>query len=70
MELENLEMCGNVATPIVGVFDQQLRICREDYRRAGIRGQGSPVSDRIVDNCVTAPSIDSHHRKRLELWLT
>jgi len=26
-------LCGNVATPIVGVFDQQLKICREEYRR-------------------------------------
>jgi len=26
-------LCGNVATPIVSVFDQQLRICREEYRR-------------------------------------
>jgi len=26
-------LCGNVATPIVSAFDQQLKICREEYRR-------------------------------------
>ena len=26
-------LCGDVVTPIVSVFDQQLKICREEYRR-------------------------------------
>ena len=26
-------LCGDVVTPIVSVFDRELKICREEYRR-------------------------------------
>jgi len=32
-------LCGKVATPIVSVFDQQQKICREEYRRRHPRGR-------------------------------